>query len=60
MDKGFAELVAGDHREADNYFRRYQRLESSPGVYRESNIPVAYDKMMPESHYYNHKAASES
>ena len=60
LDKGFAELVAGDHREAVNYFRRYQRLESSPGVDWEANIAVAYDKMMPESPYYNPKAASES
>ena len=60
LDKGFAALVAGDHREAVNYFRRYQRLESSPGVDWEASIAVAYVKMMPDSPYYNPKAATES
>lgn len=60
LDKGFAALAAGDHREAVNYFRRYQRLESSPGVDWEASIAVAYDKMMPDSPYFNWRAARES
>jgi hypothetical protein len=60
LDKGLAALVAGDHREAVNYFRRYQRLESSPGVDWEASIAVAYVKMMPDSPYYNPNAATES
>jgi tetratricopeptide (TPR) repeat protein len=60
LDKGFSALAAGDHREAVNYFRRYQRLESSPVVDWEANIAIAYDKMLPESPYYNWRAARES
>ncbi len=60
LDKGFSALVEGDHREAVNYFRRYQRLESSPVVDWEANIAIAYDKMLPDSPYYNWRAARES
>lgn len=60
LDKGFRALESGDHREAVNYFRRYQRLDSSPGVDWEAEIAVTYDKMFPQSPYYNSKAASES
>lgn len=60
LEKGFRALNAGDHREAVNYFRRYQRLETSPAVNWEAEIAVAYDKMFPNSPYFNSKAASES
>jgi tetratricopeptide (TPR) repeat protein len=60
LEKGFANLAAGDYREAVNYFRRYQRLESSPGADWEANIAVAYVKMMPQSPYYNWRASRES
>lgn len=60
LDKGFSTLAEGDYREAVNYFRRYQRLESSPSVDWEANIAVAYVKMMPKSPYYNSKTATES
>lgn len=60
LEKGFTNLAAGDYREAVNYFRRYQRLESSPGVDWEANIAVAYVKMIPQSPYYNWRTARES
>jgi tetratricopeptide (TPR) repeat protein len=60
LDKGISALVGGDHREAVNYFRRYQRLESSPAADWEAGIAVAYDKMLPQSPYYNWRAARES
>ena len=60
LEKGFANLAAGDYREAVNYFRRYQRLESAPGVDLEANIAVAYVKMIPQSPYYNWRTARES
>ncbi|CAA0123348.1 Uncharacterised protein [Halioglobus japonicus] len=60
LDKGISNLAAGDYREAVNYFRRYQRLESSPGVDWEAGIAVAYVKMIPTSPYYNWRAAHES
>jgi tetratricopeptide (TPR) repeat protein len=60
LDKGFSALAAGDHREAVNYFRRHQRLESTPGADWEAGIAVAYDKMLPDSPYYNWRAAYES
>ena len=60
LEKGFRALNAGDHKSAVNYFRRYQRLETSPAVDWEAEIAVAYDKMFPNSPYYNSKAASES
>ena len=59
LDKGFTALAAGDHKEAVNYFRRYQRLESSPGVDWEAGVAIAYDKMLPDSPYYNWRAARE-
>lgn len=59
LDKGFTALAAGDHTEAVRYFRRYQRLESSPGVDWEAGIAIAYDKMLPDSPYYNWRAARE-
>ncbi len=60
LEKGLRALMAGDHREAVNYFRRYQRLESSPEEGWEAEVAVAYDKMLPGSPYYNPNAASES
>jgi tetratricopeptide (TPR) repeat protein len=60
LEKGFAALAARDYREAVNYFRRYQRLEASPGVDWEANIAVAYVKMIPESPYYNWRAARDT
>lgn len=60
LDKGFTNLAAGDYREAVNYFRRYQRLESSPVANWEASIAVAYVKMLPQSPYYNWRAARES
>jgi hypothetical protein len=60
LEKGFAALAARDYREAVNYFRRYQRIESSPGVDWEASIAVAYVKMIPESPYYNWRASRES
>jgi hypothetical protein len=60
LEKGFSNLAAGDYREAVNYFRRYQRLESSPGVDWEASIAVAYVKMIPQSPYYNWRAARDS
>jgi len=60
LEKGFRAMNAGDHREAVNYFRRYQRLETSAAVDWEAEIAVAYDKMFPNSPYYNSKAASET
>jgi tetratricopeptide (TPR) repeat protein len=60
LEKGFANLAAGDYREAVNYFRQYQRLESSAGVDWEANIAVAYVKMIPQSPYYNWRASREA
>jgi tetratricopeptide (TPR) repeat protein len=60
LDKGFSALAAGDHSEAVNYFRRHQRLEASPGADWEAGIAIAYDKMLPDSPYYNWRAARES
>jgi tetratricopeptide (TPR) repeat protein len=60
LEKGFSYLAVRDYREAVNYFRRHQRLESSPSADWEANIAVAYVKMIPESPYYNWRAARES
>lgn len=60
LDKGFKALNEGDHKEAVNYFRRYQRLESSPGVDWEAGIAIAYVKMLPQGPYYNWRAARDS
>ncbi len=60
LEKGFNALNEGDFEEAVNYFRRYQRLESSPGVDWEAGIAVAYVKMLPQGPYYNWRAARDS
>ncbi|HEY6131808.1 MAG TPA: hypothetical protein VIV27_07300 [Halioglobus sp.] len=60
LTKGFNALAGGDHKEAVNYFRRYQRLEASPGASWEAEIAIAYDKMLPQSPYYNWRTARES
>lgn len=59
LDKGLAALNAGDLKEAVNYFRRYQRLESSVGVDWEAEIAIAYVKMMPQGPYYNWRASRD-
>jgi hypothetical protein len=60
LDKGLAALNEGDFKEAVNYFRRYQRLESSPGVDWEAEIAIAYVKMLPQGPYYNWRASRDS
>lgn len=60
LDKGLTALNAGDFKEAVNYFRRYQRLESSPGVDWEAEIAIAYVKMLPQGPYYNWRASRDS
>lgn len=59
LEKGFSAMVLGDNVEAVKYFRRYQRLESSPGADWEAGIAIAYEKMLPDSPYYNWRAAAE-
>ena len=60
LEKGFSAMVAGDNVGAVNYFRRYQRLESSPGADWEAGIAIAYEKMLPDSPYYNWRAAADA
>lgn len=60
LDKGLVALNAGDYKEAVSYFRRYQRLESSPGVDWEAGIAIAYVKMLPQGPYYNWRASRDS
>ena len=60
LEKGFSAMVAGDNVEAVNYFGRYQRLESSPGADWEAGIAIAYEKMLPDSPYYNWRAAADA
>ena len=60
LDKGLAALNAGEYKEAVNYFRRYQRLESSAGVDWEAGIAIAYVKMLPQGPYYNWRASRDS
>jgi tetratricopeptide (TPR) repeat protein len=60
LDKGLVALNEGDFKEAVNYFRRYQRLESSAGVDWEAEIAIAYVKMLPQGPYYNWRASRDS
>ncbi|MDG2273507.1 MAG: hypothetical protein P8L39_14510 [Halioglobus sp.] len=60
LEKGLSAMVVGDNVEAVKYFRRYQRLESSPGADWEAGIAIAYEKMLPESPYYNWRAAADA
>jgi hypothetical protein len=60
LEKGLAALNAGEYKEAVNYFRRYQRLEASPGVDWEAGIAIAYVKMLPQGPYYNWRASRDS
>lgn len=62
LEKGFSELVAGDHIEAVQSFQRYQRLEQSAEADWESGIAIAYVSTLSKSPFYNpveaQKAAS--
>lgn len=60
LEKGFSAMVVGDNVEAVKYFRRYQRLESSPGAEWEAGIAIAYAKMLPNGPYYNWRAAADA
>jgi len=60
LEKGLTALNAGEFKEAVNYFRRYQRLESSRGVDWEAEIAIAYVKMLPQGPYYNWRASRDS
>lgn len=60
LDKGLALLNAGEYKEAVSAFRRYQRLESGPGVDWEAEIAIAYVKMLPQGPYYNWRASRDS
>lgn len=57
LNKGFSALVAGDHIEAVQYFQRYKRLESSVEADWEAGISIAYDSMLPQSPFYDPRAA---
>jgi len=60
LDKGFSALAAGDHVEAVEYFQRYQRLEASAEAQWEAQIAIAYDSMLPQSPFYDPRAAALS
>ncbi|MDZ7782364.1 MAG: hypothetical protein U5K56_05270 [Halioglobus sp.] len=60
LDKGFSALVAGDHIEAVQYFQRYQRLESSVEADWEAGVAIAYDSMLPQSPFYDPRAARDA
>ncbi len=53
LEKGFSELVAGDHIEAVQSFQRYQRLEQSAEANWESGIAIAYVSTLPKSPFYD-------
>jgi hypothetical protein len=53
LEKGFSELVAGDHIEAVQSFQRYQRLEKSAEADWESGIAIAYVSTLPKSPFYD-------
>lgn len=53
LEKGFSELVAGDHIEAVQSFQRYQRLEQSAEADWESGIAIAYISTLSKSPFYN-------
>ena len=53
LEKGFSELVAGDHIEAVQSFQRYQRIEKSAEADWESGIAIAYVSTLPKSPFYD-------
>lgn len=60
LEKGFSELVAGDHIEAVQSFQRYQRIEQSPEADWESGIAIAYVSTLPKSPFYDPAEAQSS
>lgn len=60
LERGLGALAAGDHIEAVQHFQRYARLESSAIANWESGIAIAYDSMLPQSPFYDARAASLS
>jgi hypothetical protein len=53
LEKGFSELVAGDHIEAVQSFQRYQRIEQSAEADWESGVAIAYVSTLPKSPFYD-------
>ena len=60
LEKGFSELVAGDHIEAVQSFQRYQRIEKSAEADWESGIAIAYVSTLSKSPFYNPDEAQKA
>lgn len=60
LEKGFATLADGEHAEAMQYFKQYQRLETSPEADWEARIAMAFVNMLPRNPLYDPQAAHES
>lgn len=60
LEKGFSVMAAGDHQEAMEHFRRYQRLESSPEADWEAGIAIAFMKSLGDSPYHDAEEARKS
>src|SRR5690606_33677981 len=53
LDKGLNALAAGDHVAAVDYFKRYQRLESSALAAWEAKVAIAFDSTLSPSPFYD-------
>lgn len=57
LEKGYAALAVADYAEAQSYFERYRRLESSAVADWEADIALALMLTLPESPVYDPKEA---
>ena len=60
LDRGFAALAAGDHIEAVDYFRRYERLEKSLLSTWEADMVITYIGTLQHSPFDDPDAARKS
>lgn len=60
LEKGLRALAAGDYTEANNYFQRYQRIESSAEAQWEAAVAIAYSSLLPNNPAYDPRAASSA
>lgn len=60
LEKGYSALAAGDYVDAVQYFKSYQRLETSPEAIWEAGIAIAYVSSLPNSPFYSAEEARKS
>jgi hypothetical protein len=59
LEKGFRTLHDGEYLEALQYFKRYQRIETSPRADYEARIAIAYLSILPDSPIFDSRSVEK-